>query len=314
MNVSIDRRRFLRNGGGLAAGVAAAGLWSGLPATAQQVKASTPHAEKLGWQIGVQLYTYRTLPLYDALDKIAALGIRHIQPCFFLKLDKERPSLQTSENLSAEVRKELKDKLAERGMFLSTFYADVDANVDKAKKIFDFCAEMGAGTIVAHNPPAEAFDLIEKLCEEYKVNVAIHNHPWAENVKYPWAEKGYKYGKPENVLAVCKGRSKRIGGCCDASHWVRFGLDPLACLKQMEGRIVGFHLQDAAEANHLDAKEAILGEGKANCRELLKELKRQRYKGVMAIEYEKDNPIPAHREAMVKNVAFVESVAGELSR
>jgi sugar phosphate isomerase/epimerase len=81
----------------------------------------------------------------------------------------------------------------------------------------------------------------------------------------------------------------------------------------MEGRIVSFHLQDAAEMNNLNAKEAILGEGKANCRELLKELRRQRYKGIMAIEYEKDNPIPTHQEGMVKNVAFVESVAKELS-
>ncbi len=313
MNMSMDRREFLRNSGGLVAGVAVAGLWSGLPVSAQQVKVSTPNAEKLGWHIGVQLYTYRTLPLYEALDKIAALGVRHIELCFFLKLDKERPSLQTNENLSAEVRKELKDKLAERGMFLSTFYADLDANADKAKKIFEFCKEMSTGTIVAHNPPAEAFDVIEKLCEEYKVNVAIHNHPWAENLKYPWAEKGYKYWKPENVLAVCKDRSKRIGACCDPSHWVRFGFDPVECLKQMESRIVSFHLQDAAEMNNLKAKEAILGEGKANCRELLKELRRQGYKGIMAIEYEKDTPTPAHQEGMVKNVAFVESVAKELS-
>ena len=184
MNMSIDRRGLLRDGGILVAGVAVAGLWSDLPVAAQKVKVSTPNAEKLGWHVGVQLYTYQTLPLYDALDKIAALGVRHIQPCFFLKLDKERPSLQTNENLSAEVRKELKDQLAERGMFLSTFYADLDTNADKAKKIFEFCKEMGAGTIVAHNPPAEAFDVIEKLCEEYQVNVAIHNHPWVE--------KGYK--------------------------------------------------------------------------------------------------------------------------
>ena len=313
MDKSIDRRRFLRNAVGLAAGVAVASRESGGAAAAQQVKLSTPNAEKLGWQIGVQLYTYRTLPLYDALDRIAALGVRHIQPCFFLTLDKKRPSLQTNENLSAEVRKELKDTLAERGMFLSTFYGDLDTNADKAKKTFEFCKEIGAGTIVAHNPPAAAFDLIEKLCEQYKVNVAIHNHPWAEDVKYPWAEKGYKYGKPENVLAVCKNRSKRIGACCDASHWVRFGLDPIACLRQMEGRIVGFHLQDSAEANDLNAKEAILGEGKIRCRELLKELKRQGYKGVMAVEYERGNPTPAHQEAMVKNVAFAESVAKELN-
>jgi len=305
MNMSIRRREFLRDSGRLAAGVAAAGLWSDLSEAAQKVKVSTPNAEKLGWPISVQLYTYQALPLYDALDRIAALGVRHIQPCFFLKLDKQRPSLKTDENLPAEARRELKDRLAERGMFLSTFYADLDANADKDKKIFEFCKEMGAGTIVAHNPPAEAFGLIEKLCEEYQVNVAIHNHPWTE--------KGYRYWKPENVLAVCKGRSKRIGGCCDPSHWVRFGLDPMACLKQMEGRVVGFHLQDAAERNDLNAKEAILGEGKANCRGLLKELHRQGYKGIMAIEYERGNPTPAHQECMVKNVAFVESVAKELS-
>ena len=305
MNMTMDRRGFLRDGGILVAGAAMAGVWSDLSVAAQKVEVSTPKAEKLGWHIGVQLYTYQNLPLYDALDRIAALGVRHIQPCFFLKLDKERPSLQTNENLSAEVRKELKDQLAEHGMFMSTFYGDLDANADKAKKIFEFCKEMGAGTVVAHNPPAEAFDVIEKLCEEYQVSVAIHNHPWTE--------KGYKYWNPENVLAVCKGRSRRIGGCCDPGHWVRFGLDPVACLKQMEGRIVGIHLQDAAEMNNLNAKEAILGEGKATWRELLKELKRQRYKGVMAVEYEHGNPTPAHQEIMVKNVGFVESVAKELS-
>jgi sugar phosphate isomerase/epimerase len=313
MDVTIDRRGFLRHGGGLVAGVAAAGLPSDVPAAPHKVKVSTPNAEKLGWHIGVQLYTYRTLPLYEALDRIAAFGVRHIQPCFFLTLDKKRPSLQTDENLSAEVRKELKDKLAQRGMFLSTFYADLDANTDKVKRIFEFCKEMGASTIIAHNPPTGAFDMIEKLCEEYQVNVAIHNHPWAEDVKYPWAEKGYKYWKPENVLAVCRGRSKRIGACCDPSHWARFGFDPVACLKKMEGRVVSFHLQDTAEMNNLNAKEATLGEGKANCRELLKELRRQDYKGILAIEYEKDTPTPAHEEVMVRNVAFVESVAKELS-
>jgi sugar phosphate isomerase/epimerase len=164
---------------------------------------------------------------------------------------------------------------------------------------------MGAGTIVAHNPPVEAFDAIERLCEEYQVNVAIHNHPWTEN--------GYRYGNPENVLAVCKDRSRRIGGCCDPGHWVRFGFDPLACLQQMEGRIISIHLQDAAETNNLNAKEAVLGEGTAKWRELLKELKRQHYKGVMAVEYEQGNPTPAHQEIMVRNVAFVESVARDLS-
>lgn len=44
----------------------------------------------------------------------------------------------------------------------------------QCRKVFDFAKEMGIETIVSE-PPKEAFDLIEKLCEEYKINVAIHN-------------------------------------------------------------------------------------------------------------------------------------------
>ena len=158
-----------------------AGLWSDLPVAAQQVEVCMPNAEKLGWYIGVQLYTYQTLPLYDALDRIAALGVRHIQPCLFLRLDKERPSLQTNEELSAEVRKELKDQLAECGGMSCRHSTPTSTPTQIRRRRFSNSGkEMRVGTIVAHNPPVEAFDVIEKLCEEYQVNVAIHNHPWAE--------------------------------------------------------------------------------------------------------------------------------------
>ncbi len=299
MSMSMDRREFLRNGG-LAAGAAAAGLWGGRALSAQEVKGSTPCAEKLGWKMSVQLYTYRRYPFLEAMEKIAALGIRHVEICFFLGYDKARPKLKTNEDLPPDVRKELKDKLAERGMSLSSFYADLGANADKAKKIFEFCKEMGTGVIVAE-PPASALEMIDKLCEEYGVNVGIHNHP---------EKKGYAYWKPEGVLEAVKDRSKRIGACCDTGHWVRSGIDPVECLKKMEGRIIGFHLKDAAEMDKRNAKDTILGEGKANYKEVLKELKRQGYKGLTTVEYEEDTP--ALQDDMVKNVAFVESVAKEL--
>ena len=296
MKSRIGRREFLRNGSGLLAG-SLIGCARGL---AQEVKIGAPAAEKLGWQMGVQLYTYRRFSLYEALDMIAALGVRHIEPCFFLKLDKDRPQLKTSEDLAPDIRKELKEKLAGKGLVMSSYYANLAADADRAKKIFEFCKEMGTGTIVAE-PPAEAFDMIEKLCEEYGINVAIHNHPEGGNSKY-W--------KPDNVLAVCKGRGKRIGGCCDTGHWVRSGLDPVECLRQMEGRILGFHLKDAAEKDNRKSRDTVLGEGQANYKEVLKELNRQGYKGLTVIEYEHDTP--ALQEDMAKNVAFVENTARSL--
>jgi len=65
--------------------------------------------------------------------------------------------------------------LADRGMFLSSVFAAFTGKPAQARRLFDFCKEMDTGTIVAE-PPADALDLIEKLCDEYRINVAFHNH------------------------------------------------------------------------------------------------------------------------------------------
>ena len=301
MDANLSRRSVLKAGSALVAGLAV-GRMGELPvAAAEKVACSSPSAAKMGWLVSTGLYTFRRFSFYEALDMIAALGIQYVEPCFFLGLDKARPQLKTSEDLTPEFRKELKQRLGDRGMAMSSFYADLGADVDRAKKIFDFTSQMGAGTIVAE-PPAAAFDMIEKLCEEYKINLAVHNHPESATSVY-W--------NPDKVLAVCKGRGKRIGACCDTGHWVRSGLAPVECLRKMEGRILGFHLKDAAEMGNGESRDVPLGEGKADYAAVLKELKRQGYRGVVAIEYEHDSP--ELKGDVAKCVAFVEKMAQALT-
>ena len=294
MKPIIDRRRFLKTTGTLAAGVSLATLGSASPAQAEAVKTSTPSAEKIGWRVGCQLYTFRRFSFYEALDKIAALGIRYVEPCFFLRLSKDRPELKTNADLPPEARGELKSRLADRGIAMSNFYAGLGSDEGPCRKTFEFAKEMGAATIVAE-PPAEAFDMIEKLCGEYEIDLAVHNHP-----KSPQS----KYWRPENVLEVCKGRGKRIGACCDTGHWVRSGLDPVECLEKMEGRIISFHLKDVAEWGKPEARDVPLGTGKANYGAVLGELHRQGFRGVMSVEYEHDSP--KLMEEVAACVAFVE--------
>ena len=158
---------------------------------------------------------------------------------------------------------------------------------------------MQVETIVAE-PPAEAFPAIDKLCEEFQINLAVHNHP-----KSPQS----KYWQPEHVLKVCEGRSRRIGGCCDTGHWVRSGLDPVECLKKMAGRIISMHLKDVIEWGNPGARDVPLGQGKANYAAVLQELRRQTFKGVMTIEYEHESP--QLMDDVAQCVAFVEkTVAG----
>lgn len=280
MKHRTDRRGFLKTGGALGAGVSLAAWGCPSLSAAPAVKSSTPNAEKMGWLLGCQLYTFRRFSFYEALEKIASLGFRYVEPCFFLGLAKDRPELKTSESLSAELRKELKGKLADRGIKMANFYTDLQNNRDDCRKKFEFAKQMGAETLVAE-PPAEAFDLIEKLCEEYEIDLAVHNHPKSPSSKY-W--------NPESVLEVCRGRGKRIGACCDTGHWVRSGLDPVEALKKMEGRVVSFHLKDVVEWGKPAARDVPLGTGKANYAAVLKELHRQGFRGVMSIEYEHDSP------------------------
>ena len=87
------------------------------------------------------------------------------------------------------------------------------------------------------------------------------------------------------MLKVCKGRSKRIGACCDTGHWPRSGLNPIECLKKLEGRIISFHFKDLnklSPAGH----DVPWGTGACNVKGMLAEVQRQGVKAVFSIEYE----------------------------
>lgn len=296
----LDRRTFLQTAGAAVAAAAWAGQGRSVLA-ADVAPLSTPTAARLGWQVAIEMYTFRSISLYEALEKIAAMGVQHVEPGFFLKLDSKRPELQTNENLSPELRKEMKQRMADYGVTMSNFYGNVGTDADAAKKIFEFVKEMGGQTVVSE-PPPEAFDMVEKLCDEYQLNFGIHNHPKAPN---------YTYWNPENVMAVCEGRSKRIGACVDTGHWIRSGLQVMPCLKVMEGRIVTFHLKDVAEFGKPEARDVPLGEGLADYKGVLKELKRQGFRGVMPIEYEHESDQLV--EDVRKCVTFVEQTAKQLA-
>ena len=297
MDHSMNRRGFLKTTGALAAAGALTHQRDLGCQAAERVPLATPSAEKLGWDIACQLYTFRRFSFYEALDMIASLGIRHVESCFFLRLDKNRPGLKTNADLSPALRKEMKQWLADRGIAMTNYYANVGADEAAARKAFEFAKEMGTQTIVSE-PPAEAFDMVEKLCDEFAINLAIHNHPKSPKSKY-W--------QPENVLAVCKGRSKRIGSCSDTGHWVRSGLKAIDCLKKMEGRIISIHLKDVGEWAKPEARDVPLGTGLADYTALLKELHRQGFRGVLSVEYEHDSP--QLMDEVAECIAFVEKTA-----
>ncbi|HAK95900.1 MAG TPA: endonuclease [Planctomycetes bacterium] len=292
-----DRRTFLGATASAGIGVTLGGALGRACAGAEALKVALTNAKKLGWSLCCQLYTFRDRNFYEAIETIAALGFDGVEPAFFLPLAKGNKELQTNEKLDDAARKELRKRLADLGLAMKNFYGDLGADAADCRRKFDFAKEMGVETFVAE-PPPEAFDAIEKLCEEYKINLGVHNHPKSPESRY-W--------QPENVLAAVKTRSKRLGGCCDTGHWVRSGIDPVACLRKMEGRIISMHLKDVAEWGKPEARDVPLGTGRANFAEVLKELRRQKFRGVLTIEYEHLSPELAKDVAQC--LTFVETWA-----
>src|SRR5207237_89183 len=165
------------------------------------------------------------------------------------------------------------------------------------KEAFEFAKDMGIETLVSE-PKFDDFDAIDKLCEEYKINVAIHDHP-----------KPSPYWNPDTVLKVCKDRSKRIGACCDTGHWMRSDLIPVECLRKLEGRIISFHVKDLNEFG-LRAQDVPWGTGRGDIKGMLTEVKRQGIKPVFSMEYESKFTMPE----LAQCVAYFDKVSAELEK
>ena len=232
-------------------------------------------AHKLGWKLGMQAWTFHQDTLKDAIDQSAALGLRYIEGFPGQKLGGGLPDEAIFiQGMPTEHMNTVKAWLYDAGIKMAN-YGVVGLDTDEAKdrEVFEFAKAMGIQTIVSE-PEFDSFDVVEKLADEYGINVAMHNHPTPS-----------KYWDPQIVLDHVKGRSKRLGACADTGHWVRSGVDPIEALKLLEGRIISLHLKDLSELS-AEGHDVPWGTGVDNIPAIMDELHRQGFKGVFSIEYE----------------------------
>jgi L-ribulose-5-phosphate 3-epimerase len=293
----LNRRSLLCSSGALAVGV---GVSSPLSLLAETLRPGQSAADKLGWKISVQHYCYRRFSAFEAMEMSAAIGLRYFEVRSDLKLGPKWPDKNSNEAMPEAARREFRARVSDLGLAIPSVFGDFNGKPDQAKRLFEFWKAFGTEVIVAE-PPADSYDMLEALCEEYSMKLALHNHQRTKS----------DYWSPEIVLDVCANRGRYMGACADIGQWVRSDLDPIECLKKLEGRIFNVHLKDVLKKGDLDSRNTIKGEGAANCAEALTELKRQGYRGVIAIDYEHDTP--ALQDDMVKNVAFAEEQARRLT-
>jgi len=282
---------------------ATVGCAAGLLLSAGAFAQGTPNAEALGWNVGCQAYSFNRFSFYEAIDKTASMGLYYIEAYPGQTLSKEKPDVKFDHNMDPALYPEVLAKLKDANVKLVN-YGVVGLGEDEAenRKVFDFAKAMGIQTIVSE-PPIETLPAIDKLAQEYGINVALHNHP-----------KPSKYWNPDTVLEATQGLSPRVGACADTGHWMRSAVPPLEALKKLEGRIISLHFKDLNEFGRKgeDVHDVPWGTGKADLKALLAELQRQGFKGVFSAEYEHncENSDPEIAES-VKNF---DQAAAELAK
>jgi sugar phosphate isomerase/epimerase len=243
-----------------------------------------------GWRLGIQIYSFKEYTFYEGLDKTAALGITWVEAYPGQILSNENPELKFNHNLPTEYREQVKIHIKSRGLKLVNYgVVGLPNDESQCRIVFDFAKDMGIETIVSE-PPDEAWDLIDRLCQEYGINVAIHNH----------ADPSH-YWNPDKVLEVSEGRSKYIGACADIGHWMRSGIQPLEAIKKLEGRVISLHFGDLNEFGKKEAHDVPWGTGVADLESIMQELHRQGFQGVFSVEYEYNwkGSVPEIQESII---------------
>lgn len=239
------------------------------------------------WKLGAALYAFNRFSFEDALAKADSGDIEYVEGFSFHKMGGEFGDKSMATLTDSEIEK-VKEMLDKHDIEMPSVYFGNGKDVNEWKSHFELAKKLGLKFIVAEPDPAH-WDMLDSLAGEYKIKLAIHDHAQGES----------KYWHPDSVKVALMGR-QNFGVCADVGHWVRSGLDPVKCLEDLDGHILGVHLKDMSEAGNKQAKHVIVGQGVIDFKGIADELKRQRFNGYAYIEREDnwDNNLPDVIEGM----------------
>jgi sugar phosphate isomerase/epimerase len=231
-----------------------------------------------GFTVGVQSYTFRDFDLEQCLKRTQDLGLHYAE--FYRK---HVPFDSNAEQIAAILKlcKDYDVKPVAYGV--ERFTKDHDAN----RKAFELGKALGIKYLSA-DPTPDAFDSLDKLCDEYKIAIAIHPHgPSGKKQLHHWYSA-------EIIMEAVKDHHELIGTCLDTGHLIRAAilgkkLDPAQQIRVMGTRNFGIHLKDndnEAEKRGDPDSNVVFGKGALDVASVVKALRDVKFQGAINVEYE----------------------------
>ena len=183
--------------------------------------------EQLGWRLGFIPSASPNETLFETIDEAASRGLLYVcgGSSQAVSRDIARPF---DGQLSGKEMEQVRLKLDEAGVRLLIYRVDrMPSDESACRKVFEFARKMGTEAVVAE-PPVAVFDIVEKLCDEYDLRLAI--------------AAGDERGAPREILKLCGDRSRRIGACANLGLLVERGIDPMEGARLLGDRLVVLNL------------------------------------------------------------------------
>jgi sugar phosphate isomerase/epimerase len=222
--------------------------------------------------LGIGTYSYHSLSIDDMVVQLNRLRIKEIEMSRgeFMLFSKPKPEMFES----ARARF---DRAGIRCVSYYTATIKDEAELDTAIR--------GAQLLGSRNITGDAtggiLKRIDERCTKEGLTFGIHNH-FFKGRKFP-------YESPEEILAALEGLSKTMGATLDTGQFASCGHDPVDAVRKLAPHLKMVHLKDieapGAEVN------VLLGKGIARIADVIEELKQIDYRGLVAIEYEKDGRV-----------------------
>lgn len=258
--------------------------------------------EKLGWRVGLESYTYKKIPLFDAIDIANKLGLAFIGGITMQQVSKEIPK-NLEPGLTDDELRQLRLKLDQAAVRMLTWYIPVIPGDEAGcRAVFDFARKIGVETIISE-PALESLAMVSRCCDDYQINVALHNHP---------RERSPHYWNAEGILAACEGKSKRLGAGVDLGFWLQSGLDPVQQVRLLKDRLITIQMHDLSEPL-ATGHDVALGAGAGGVERLLGEMKTLGVRPTM-FSLEHITKAPDATPEVTQSVKFLNKLSLEMAR
>jgi sugar phosphate isomerase/epimerase len=228
------------------------------------------HADllKLHWQLAAIGSSFADRSTFQMIDLLHSLTVHHIELS-----PAQIPSPDAVDALAARLKSVHMD-------VVSIGPVDLTASENDDRKIFSAGKQLKIKTIVA-NTTDDSLDLLDRLANEYSINVAILN------VSKPAAA----------LLGDISGHSSRLGICADVAGWQQAGYLPFHRAQVLHGHILEVRFADLPDQPGSD---------------LLAQLKADGFQGICAVGCKTSQGVDPTPD-FIRNVNAFSNLVGDLS-